>query len=66
MSSKKIIRLKTPTKLKECLKTPESTFAHTRFNVLDSLTEIQQQESADSIHLALINEVNKLYKEVEA
>lgn len=62
MSSKKIIRLKTPTKPKEYPKTPESTFAHTRFNVLDSLTEIQQQESADSIHLALINEVNKLYR----
>lgn len=65
MSSKKIIRLKTPTKLKEYHKTPESTFAHTRFNVLDSITEIQHQEYTEGIHLALINEVNKLYKEIE-
>lgn len=43
MSSKKIIRLKTPSRPKESPRTPESTFAHTRFNVLDSITEIHQQ-----------------------
>lgn len=66
MSSKKIIRLKTPSRAKEAGKSAESTFAtHIHCGEEETITKVRNLEYSESLQATLINEINKLYREIQ-
>lgn len=67
MNSKKVIRLKTPTRARPTSKSPESTFAtHLPLPSDESLTRLQGLEcSQQSLQASLAHEVNRAYQEIE-
>jgi hypothetical protein len=65
MSPKKIIRLKTPLKSREEEKQADSSFStHVELRHESTILKVDSLPYSESLQVTLINEINKLYKEI--
>jgi hypothetical protein len=65
MSERKIIRLKTPLKSREETKLNESThISGVEFNQESTILLVKNVTCSEELQVTLINEINKLYREI--
>jgi hypothetical protein len=64
MSERKIIRLKTPVKSRESKLSESTHLSGTEFNQESTILLVKNVACSEELQVTLINEINKLYREI--